>query len=259
VDLVVNPNKPADPPADSGIWDGPSSSMYRPDCGPVRGLSGMRCLSLVGILFTIVFTYAGFGLVIAGVPIPSSVRRSPTSSVFVCLSVRIRGASSVRRSPMSSVSVCLSDGSQRRRVGRGPRVRRRRGLSVCLSAFEGPVRASQAWSGRRSCTSRCASRGEASGGRARAPRWRPAAASASPQRRRAMARPARECRAEEETRAPLASHCDAPSLGQALGAGLHARVVPGYGLMCVRRRRGCFALGAVGEEQTTAAHWGDVA
>lgn len=52
---------------DGGLWDGPSSHMYRPDCGPVSGLHGFLCLSLTGWLFTIVFTYSGFGCMLAGV------------------------------------------------------------------------------------------------------------------------------------------------------------------------------------------------
>ena len=41
--------------------------MYLPDCGPVVGLSGLRCLSLTGWLFSIFFTYSGFALMLAGV------------------------------------------------------------------------------------------------------------------------------------------------------------------------------------------------
>ena len=50
-------------------------SMYRPDCGPVRGLHGLECLSLVGWLFTIVFTYLGFGCMVAGEPPAAGVDR----------------------------------------------------------------------------------------------------------------------------------------------------------------------------------------
>mmetsp|Transcript_1565 Transcript_1565/g.2246 ORF Transcript_1565/g.2246 Transcript_1565/m.2246 type:complete len:174 (-) Transcript_1565:778-1299(-) len=52
---------------DSGIWDGPSSHMYRPNCSPVQGLHGILCLSVTGWLFTIVFTYSGFILLIVSV------------------------------------------------------------------------------------------------------------------------------------------------------------------------------------------------
>lgn len=44
---------------DSGVWASPGSSMYRPGChvpGPIK----FRCLSLVGWLFTVLFTYSGF-------------------------------------------------------------------------------------------------------------------------------------------------------------------------------------------------------
>lgn len=53
--------------ADSGIWAGPSSSMYKPHCGhSERRLGGITCLSLTGWLFTIVFTYIGFACMITG-------------------------------------------------------------------------------------------------------------------------------------------------------------------------------------------------
>jgi len=52
---------------DSGFWPSPGSDMYRAHCKySTHGLSGIRCLSLVGWLFTIVFTYLGFALLIAG-------------------------------------------------------------------------------------------------------------------------------------------------------------------------------------------------
>ncbi len=52
--------------ADAGIWvDG--SSMFVPDCPySERGLGGFRCLSAIGWLFTIFFTYAGFALLLVG-------------------------------------------------------------------------------------------------------------------------------------------------------------------------------------------------
>ncbi|KAK9813126.1 hypothetical protein WJX72_009501 [[Myrmecia] bisecta] len=53
---------------DAGIWPSPGSDMYRPDCDhSARHLGGITCLSLVGWLFTIVFTYLGFACLIAGV------------------------------------------------------------------------------------------------------------------------------------------------------------------------------------------------
>lgn len=53
--------------ADSGIWSGPSSSMYKPHCShSERRLGGITCLSLTGWLFTIVFTYVGFACMVTG-------------------------------------------------------------------------------------------------------------------------------------------------------------------------------------------------
>lgn len=58
--------------ADSGIWSGPSSSMYKPHCGhSERRLGGLTCLSLTGWLFTIVFTYVGFACMVTGNDPPS--------------------------------------------------------------------------------------------------------------------------------------------------------------------------------------------
>lgn len=51
---------------DSGVWSGPSSSMYRPGCGPVSGLHGFLCLSATGAVFQTA-TYAGFALLLTGV------------------------------------------------------------------------------------------------------------------------------------------------------------------------------------------------
>ncbi|KAJ9517555.1 hypothetical protein QJQ45_024960 [Haematococcus lacustris] len=42
---------------DAGLWTGPSSSMYRDDCDEVSGIHGLACLTLVGWLFSILFTY----------------------------------------------------------------------------------------------------------------------------------------------------------------------------------------------------------
>lgn len=53
---------------DAGIWPSPGSDMYLPDCPhSVHGFGGLTCLTLVGWLFTIVFTYTGFGLMMVGV------------------------------------------------------------------------------------------------------------------------------------------------------------------------------------------------
>lgn len=53
---------------DSGIWPSPSSDMYRPHCNhSVKRFGGIYCLTLVGWLFTIVFTYLGFACMILGV------------------------------------------------------------------------------------------------------------------------------------------------------------------------------------------------
>lgn len=52
---------------DAEIWTGPSSHMFRPDCSPTTGLSGIRCLSWTGFFFTIVGTYTGFALLLIGV------------------------------------------------------------------------------------------------------------------------------------------------------------------------------------------------
>lgn len=58
---------PVDVRADSGIWSGPSSAMYRPNCGhSERRLGGIMCLSVTGWLFTIIFTYTGFACMIIG-------------------------------------------------------------------------------------------------------------------------------------------------------------------------------------------------
>ncbi|GFR45242.1 hypothetical protein Agub_g6346 [Astrephomene gubernaculifera] len=52
---------------DAGIWDGPSSRMYRPGCAPVTGLHGFACLSVTGWLFSIAATYSGFALMVTAV------------------------------------------------------------------------------------------------------------------------------------------------------------------------------------------------
>lgn len=45
--------------------------MYRPNCGhSAHGLGGLTCLSITGVLFTIVFTYTGFACMIVGEPKP---------------------------------------------------------------------------------------------------------------------------------------------------------------------------------------------
>ncbi|GFH20861.1 hypothetical protein V8C86DRAFT_617545 [Haematococcus lacustris] len=65
---------------DAGLWTGPSSSMYRDDCDEVSGIHGLACLTLVGWLFSILFTYSGFVLMISAVfwsaSLGSKVRRA---------------------------------------------------------------------------------------------------------------------------------------------------------------------------------------
>lgn len=52
--------------ADAGVWVN-GSSMYKEHCKyPEHGLSGIRCLSTIGWLFTVFFTYTGFILLIIG-------------------------------------------------------------------------------------------------------------------------------------------------------------------------------------------------
>lgn len=48
--------------------------MYRDHCGPLHGLHGMHCLTLVGWLFTVCATYSGFSLMVAGVLWSADVR-----------------------------------------------------------------------------------------------------------------------------------------------------------------------------------------
>ncbi|KAG1654848.1 hypothetical protein FOA52_007599 [Chlamydomonas sp. UWO 241] len=49
---------------DSGIWPEPGSSMYRDDCDPTWS---NWCLTPVGWLFAVAFTYTGFGLMMGSV------------------------------------------------------------------------------------------------------------------------------------------------------------------------------------------------
>lgn len=52
--------------ADAGIWVN-GSSMYKEHCKySLHGLSGIRCLSSIGWLFTVFFTYTGFLLLLIG-------------------------------------------------------------------------------------------------------------------------------------------------------------------------------------------------
>jgi hypothetical protein len=56
--------------ADADFWTGQSSSMYNEHCCSVHschGLHGLRCLSVTGVFFTILFTYSGFACLLAGV------------------------------------------------------------------------------------------------------------------------------------------------------------------------------------------------
>uniref|UniRef100_A0A7S0RWP3 Uncharacterized protein n=1 Tax=Chlamydomonas leiostraca TaxID=1034604 RepID=A0A7S0RWP3_9CHLO len=52
---------------DAGIWPAPGSSMYRDDCDEVAGLKGLRCLTLVGWIFSILCTYSGFIMMVTAV------------------------------------------------------------------------------------------------------------------------------------------------------------------------------------------------
>lgn len=53
---------------DAGFWPSPGSDMYRPGCDrSVSNLGGITCLTPIGVLFSLVFTYAGFICLIAGV------------------------------------------------------------------------------------------------------------------------------------------------------------------------------------------------
>jgi len=52
---------------DAGVWPSPGSDMYRSDCPySTHGIGGIRCLSWVGWVFTILCTYTGFALLIWG-------------------------------------------------------------------------------------------------------------------------------------------------------------------------------------------------
>ncbi len=75
--------------------------MYRPGCGPVRGLHGLLCLSLVGWLFTIVLTYAGFACMVAG----GSAAGGPQLGLGLGL---LRAACCVLLPPASSLAAAVS-------------------------------------------------------------------------------------------------------------------------------------------------------
>jgi len=47
---------------DANVWPAPGSSEYRPDCHDET----IRCLSVMGVFFTIVMTYSGFLMLICG-------------------------------------------------------------------------------------------------------------------------------------------------------------------------------------------------
>mmetsp|Transcript_5129 Transcript_5129/g.14338 ORF Transcript_5129/g.14338 Transcript_5129/m.14338 type:complete len:145 (-) Transcript_5129:175-609(-) len=52
---------------DSDVWPSPGSDMYRSDCKySTHGIGGLRCLSWVGLTFTILATYSGFACLIWG-------------------------------------------------------------------------------------------------------------------------------------------------------------------------------------------------
>ncbi len=88
--------------------------MYRPGCGPVRGLHGLLCLSLVGWLFTIVLTYAGFACMVAG----GSAARGPRA-----------GARCVPPPPASSLAAAGSAACFRRPPPDRPPARRPAGVA----------------------------------------------------------------------------------------------------------------------------------
>ena len=57
--------------ADAGFWPSPGSDMYRPGCDrSVSNLGGITCLTPIGVLFSLVFTYTGFICLIAGARAP---------------------------------------------------------------------------------------------------------------------------------------------------------------------------------------------
>jgi len=47
---------------DQKVWPAPSSSEYRPDCKT----ESIHCLSVLGVFFTIIFTYLGFCFLMYG-------------------------------------------------------------------------------------------------------------------------------------------------------------------------------------------------
>jgi len=47
---------------DANVWPPPGSSEYRPDCHDET----IRCLSVLGVFFTIIMTYTGFACLIWG-------------------------------------------------------------------------------------------------------------------------------------------------------------------------------------------------
>jgi hypothetical protein len=69
--------------ADSGVWSGPSSSMYRPGCSPVSGLHGFWCLSVTGWIFQLC-TWTGFALMITGAACGCMLSIRLNDSSFQC-------------------------------------------------------------------------------------------------------------------------------------------------------------------------------
>lgn len=49
---------------DAGVWSGPGSNMYVDGCTDASGLRGLRCLTPVGWLFSVLATGAGFALLV---------------------------------------------------------------------------------------------------------------------------------------------------------------------------------------------------
>jgi len=51
---------------DANIWPSPGSNQYRAGCASETENENIKCLSIVGVFFTIIFTWSGFALLIVG-------------------------------------------------------------------------------------------------------------------------------------------------------------------------------------------------
>jgi len=51
---------------DTDVWPAPGSNEYRPECAQTTSQENIKCLSLVGWIFTIFFTWSGFVLLFIG-------------------------------------------------------------------------------------------------------------------------------------------------------------------------------------------------